>query len=714
MFRDHFYANISVSWIKCINARVFGSFARIGLLLFAAMLGQCLGSGVEAARFVEDCAKYTKNADLKKTAAYYGYRLKPGIAAHGCGAILVYHAFGNEHGMLLDLAEDDDAMMRRLIAILEAVPGLAEMLHDNPRLTRVLDLRLGNEETKNEFWQILEKLNAAVVQAARLKQPEIAALAILLPNISPTYLQKNFNRQQLALLPNLIGHAGLASSVAQIEGMEELLPFITTNPADSLAIYKKVLEAWGNVRFARLAQESPQAVGAAVPPLTQASLNGLNPLNSQPARFHRMQEEYIRLYRDLYCMIENEQGPAWATEFCTAFADLLPMALLGPDTSDGERIRKLLLDLSRSDLFSRLLKPSACFEETNVALLGKLLGKITTVVQPLSSRIHALTALADWHADGTLMPLIQTWLPFSSPENFSISFKKALSEDRESDLLDAQFWMALVNLAMQRSELTPSQQRIFDTLAQDLMHKEVNPAATLGFLAMVSEPVFRILQPGKFNQPYEVARRLLLSGYPESADSSIYEAYLRGERLGTEAHATQAIEKRGSLPEGILLIDGQTFADRHGGYSAWELAETAVDTAYIAASITASVMSAGAATPLVGGAVARIGAKQAARQAARLASRMLTRSSKITPRTMRSIGAKSVKLLGRSGGIRGTKSSDLAKVAENIEEKLDALSDAIGIYRTVYLALNPVVQKSLPRVEAAVEVCPEKEGEKER
>ena len=374
-------------------AQFFTAPARILALAFA--LSPVAWADPAGAGIMEECPKYAQNPAFRPTLEYYSYRLRKPVAEHGCDAILAYHAFDSEHGVTLALAEEDDALMQRLIGVLGRIPGFAEMLHENARLAQALDLRLGNRETREEFWQILERINGDCVQAALGRHPEIAALALLLPNVSPKYLKKNFSRQELALLPVLINQAGLDSSIAQVEGMEALLPFIASNPADSLAIYRKVLEAWGCASFRRFSQESPQAVFAAVPPLSQSSLEGLNPLNSSPARFHEMQEEYIRLCRDLYNTIGNEQGAAWGAEFCMAFADILPLALLGPDSAGAGRIRQLLADLGRSDFFFRVLKPSACFEETNVALLGKLLSLTATAVQPLSNRIHFAGNSAD-------------------------------------------------------------------------------------------------------------------------------------------------------------------------------------------------------------------------------------------------------------------------------------------------------------------------------
>lgn len=660
------------------------------------------------AAIVDQCPAYAKNSLYRQTMEYYGYRLKPQVEKYGCRVIPVYSAFAKNHDIMIELAEEDSELMQRLIGIMEAVPELAEALHNNPALIQALELRLTNEEAVEEFWSVLEKINTASVQAILRKQPEIAALTLLLPNVSPKYLQKNFSRDQLRLLQILISHTGLTSSLAEVEGMEELLPFITTNPADSLSIYKKVLETWGNNRFERFAQETPQAVSAAVPPLTQASLKNLNPLNSQPSRFHRMQEEYIQLFHDLYTLIDHEQGGAWAAEFCMAFADILPLALLGPDISDTDRIRQFLIDLSRSEFFSKIIKPSACSNETNVVLLGNLIANASVAEQPLSSRMHPFTALADWHADGTLMPLIQIWVPFTSPKNFNLSLKEEYSStDASQNQWDLLFWKLLVRLAMIRAELAPEQQKLFDRLSQDLMHKDIHPAVALAFLEMVNEPLFRIMQPGKYHHPYEVAKRLLLAGYPESTDLSLYEAFCRQEAWGQKNLAMQAIEKRGSLPEGEILVDGQSFADRHGGWTVMDITE-AIDIAMLAASIAATITTYGAASPTVAAAAARIGIKQAARQAAKLASKAVAKGIRVLPEMLRPIVINSGKIT--RDVLKGYIGMPGKGVGIKIGDRSNKIVTGIITANALYSFLNPKNKADLPEL-MPLEICPGKERE---
>lgn len=166
-----------------------------------------------------------------------------------------------------------------------------------------------------------------------------AAITFLVPNTTPAYLIKNFTKQQRELLLELLNSAALTSSLTQIEGMEELMPFITSNPADALQIYKKVLTTWGKSAFKKLLQKSLQAVFSMLPPLGMAEMAGMKPGSISPASFHKMQEDYIALMREIYSNAANQHGPAWAAEYCTAFADLLPMALIGASANPVDYIK---------------------------------------------------------------------------------------------------------------------------------------------------------------------------------------------------------------------------------------------------------------------------------------------------------------------------------------------------------------------------------------
>lgn len=321
----------------------------------------------------EQCPAQYANLLHKKTIDYFGYRLKSQVERWGCEVVPVYTAFGNEHCVTLEVAEENPEMMKRLIEIMERTPDLPAVLHKYPRLTQALDLRLQNEEMGDEFWQILTSIGEKQALAYLQDEPLAAAITFLVPNTSPAYLVKNFSTQQQALLLELLNSAALTSSITQIEGMEELMPFITSNPADALQVYKKVLTTWGNSALIKLLHKSPQAVSSMIPPLTLDEMANLTPVSASPAAFHKMQEDYITLMRDLYANAANQHGPAWAAEYCMAFADILPMALLGAHSEEYNQIRRFLLDLLHGDFFAQILKPSNCQEETNVALLGQLL-----------------------------------------------------------------------------------------------------------------------------------------------------------------------------------------------------------------------------------------------------------------------------------------------------------------------------------------------------
>lgn len=660
------------------------------------------------ADIIAQCPKQASNPLYKKTMYYYAYRLKPQIKEYGCDAIAVYAAFGDENGAILDIAEEEPELMGRLVEILAETPGLAEMLAVNLRLSQALGSRLRDEASRREFWGILENIGKDQIKCAFQGKPEIAALTLLLPRASPQYLEKNFSKRQLGLLLNLVNMTALASSVTGIEGMEELLPYFTTNPADALKVYKKVLEAWGEEGFAKLLRETPEAVSSTVPPLTLDELESLNPLSSQPERFHKMQEDYIRLIHDLYRETANRGSAAWASEYIAAFADILPLALLGNDEDAIAKIRRLLFDLINSEMFASLLKPSACYEQTNLSLLGNLLGVLTTSNQELSPGTHGLAALADWHESGILMPLIQKWLPYTSPENFSLNAKAFLEESGDEHNTDAAFWSALARLALIRSDLLPEQQKILDRLALDLMRGDAHPVTALSFLLEVSEPFFKVMQPGKFNHPDAVAMRLLLAGYPESSDPSLYEAYCRGMEEGVMPKAGRAIERRGGLPEGKLLKDGQTFADRHGGWSVLDMLDAADTAATLGGAVFFTAMTWGAASPALVAAASRVGLKQAARRAAKAAARALAKGARVIPKAARPLVVKGAKLTGK--GIKayvmpshGAKTR-LGKIVEKAEDSYDLFDAA----RNLYLGLAPASLDLLSEVSRPVEICPGK------
>lgn len=659
-----------------------------------------------------DCPKHAVNKFHRETMEYYAYRLKPAIEEYGCDAIDVYTAFGKTPGIVLDLAEEEPAFMGRLAETLGNMPGLAEMLHKYPRLTQALDLRLRNESSKEDFWEILDNLNKRQVQALLQGKPFIAGLTLLVPNLSPQYLAKNFNTRQLELLLILINLAALTSEHADYENMEELLPWISTNPVDALKIYKKVLEVWGDNGFAKLVGASSEAVSSVVPPLVIEELQNLNPLASQPEQFHKMQQDYINLIRDIYVLTANKHKEAWAAEYIIAFADLLPMALLGQDEKASHSIRKLLVDLVNSEIFAKILEPSGCYEENNLALLGRLLGDLTTNNQSLSTRVHGLKALADWHESGNLMPLIYQWLPYTNARNFSRSAKAYLegAEGTQSAeiLNDAGFWSVLVRLALIRSELLPEQQKLLDHLAMDLMRKNVHPATTLSFLLEINKPLFKIIQPHRFHQPYAVAEHLLLAGYPESTDLSLYEAFCKNVASGFMPEAGRAIEHRGSMAEAEILIHGETFADRHGGWTVWDMVDAVDNTVTITGALVFTVGTFGTGSPTLLAAASRIGLKQAARQAAKIASKALTRGARLIPRTARPLIIKGVKYAVKGIKMYADPVSDSKNLLGKVTNAGDNIYKGYEMAQKLYRFLIPEIAELPQELAKPVEICPGK------
>lgn len=127
----------------------------------------------------------------KKTMEEFGYRLAPQIEEYGCDVVLAYTAFGNEHCILLELAEERPELMERLTETLKDTPQLPIMLSKFPKLTQALDLRMRDESTQGEFWALLDSMGKNQVQAIMRGKPHIALLTLLLPNVSPQALEKN-------------------------------------------------------------------------------------------------------------------------------------------------------------------------------------------------------------------------------------------------------------------------------------------------------------------------------------------------------------------------------------------------------------------------------------------------------------------------------------------------------------------------------------------
>lgn len=645
----------------------------------------------------------------KKTMDYYSYRLTPQIKKFGCDVVEVYTAFGNDNGTLLERAEEDDDLMKSLIRTMQRVPGLSKSLHNTPRLTQALDSALQDDAALDSILSTLQMLNENAIKELSADRPELATLTIILPGISPNFLSRQFTQQQLRLLIKLLEQSAIVSELAQLEGMEQLLPVMTSNPKDALNIYKNVLATWGTRDFTRMAAETPYVISATVPPLTLAQLENLNPLSSQPAAFREMQQEYIHLIHDLYQSIAKEHGAAWAAEYCMAFADLLPLALLGADKTTADNIRHLFMDLLHSEFFTRILQPSACFEETNLALLGGLLIERTTPdLNNFGARTHGLAALAQWHASGKLMPLLLKWLPYTNANKFSVQLKaNGEAENSEENVDDSIFWAMLVQLAVARTELHPEQQAILDELCLELIHPNVHPAATLNFLYGIHEPLFDIIKPGKFNQPYEVALRLLTIGYPDSDSDSLYTAALKGDPLGQMPAAGRAIENRGRRPEAEILRHGQTFADRHGGWSAMDMVETADTIITVGGAAAFTIMTAGTGSPVLAGAISRIGLKQAARMASKLASKAIARGIRATPRLLRPVVRGTVKLVrhvATSGMPETGAKTTMGKVWQTGANIWKYGNTAYDIYELI----RPDQANEKTFHYEAVEICPEK------
>lgn len=650
----------------------------------------------------------------RKTMTEFAYRMTPQIEEYGCDVVLTYTAFGNDHCVLLELAEEQPELMEKITETLAATPQLALMLHKFPKLTQALDLRLRDESTQEEFWNILESMGKTQVQAIMKGKPNIALLTLLLPNASPQALEKNFSKRQQELLVYLINMTALTSSFAiDVEGMETLLPYMTTNPTDALKIYKLVLNEWGEEGFSRLLGRTPEAVSSTVPPLTLQELSNLQPLSSDTNRFQTMQKEYIPLVRNLYQNIARRYGEAWASEFISGFADVLPLALLTRDDRAAAKIQRLLVDLANSDFFSKILMPGACDgDSTNLNQFSRLLAWFATTNQDANTKTHALTALASWHENGGLMPIVQRWVSCTTPKNFRQNLQYVLEpspEAKEEKMpVDAAFWIALTRLALIRADLLPEQQALLDKLAMHLMRPDVHPAITLNFLVVNSQPLFNVLQPGKFKQPEAVALRLLTAGYPESSDSSIYESFCKNEDKGSMPASGRAIQHRGSLPEGELLRHGRTFADDHGGWNAWEMVEAVDTTLTIGGALVFTVVTYGAGTPVLVTAATKVGLKQAARQTAKVAVRALARGAKLIPRTVRPIVIKGAKFAYK--GVKGYYSPDygakslggkIFNVANNTYQVFDTLNK-IRSFLTPETGEAPV---TLPE---PVTICPNK------
>lgn len=145
--------------------------------------------------------------------------------------------------------------------------------------------------------------------------------------------------------------------------------------------------------------------------------------------------------------------------------------------------------------------------------------------------------------------------------------------------------------------------------------------------------------------------------------------------------AAMAIEHRGRLPEAELLIHGQTFADRHGGWSLGDVVDLTIDGGSIIISIAATLASGGAAAPAVVVAVGRICGKQAARRAAAGVARAIakgaSRATRIIPKAIRPTVVRGVKKILTEAPPPKTTAG---KMAQRADKTLTTLERAWRLY----------------------------------
>lgn len=519
-----------------------------------------------ASMLKNECSEYADKALYAGVIDEYSYRMKEIIGKYGCDAIRVYAAFNNEDGTVLDLAEEDDALMHGLLDILRDRDDLVAELAQNDRLTQALGTSLLEESGREAFFSKLKTMPPLSEEGG---DPAALALALMIPNLSANYFSQNFSHEELRTLLAMVSLCSLTSAQAAgeacVRGFHEYLPYFSTNPQDSIHIYKSVISAWGNRNIREVIRKSPQCVSVLVPPLSSAELNLDGFISFSPRQFQKMQQEYIILMRDVYGAANRLYNSAWAAEMCQAFADNLALSMINASPQDIANIRKFLLWLVNNEsMFRGLFLKSGCYEESNLSLFGQILFFAGFGSGDIHSKTMPLTALASWFAEGNLGHTLDEWTKYTTAQNLSLSLEKVLNgkEDKSAQDGDHLFLANIVQLAMFRYELEESQKQTFDHLSQSLRRSNIHPAVTFGFLNYVKNSLFDVIRPGRFVHPYEVGMHLIAYGYPESGDPSLYEYFMRGD---SSPDINEAILTRGRLSEAELLVDGQTFADRHGG-----------------------------------------------------------------------------------------------------------------------------------------------------
>lgn len=589
------------------------------LFLFLPMLAHAMKIG-------EICPKYAQDPEYRQIIDYYGYRLQSAVGSYGCDVLSVYYALGKDkNGNLLALVDENDDLMKVFIDLLAGKPDLARMLANNPALMQALGQSVVEKDSSAEHLLArLKNLNSEQIQIISSKRPAASALAMLIPNLSAKMLSSIFSSSELETLLPIVAMTALVSAAANADEIPVLMPYFTTNPNDALQVYKHLMRIWGQTELQNILLKNEGVIPALVPPLSSEQMRDYDILNWTPTQFHRMQTEYISIMRDVYKKAEREYGPAWAREICLAFADSLAAALLTATPAEQDKIRRFLLGfIGNETLFKKIFLPSGCFQTNNVALFGNFLN-VMSKAGSLAYNTQLLTELADWFDSGQLSGMFGIWLRDVDARKFSLALDGVGKDDE--DLIYSAFLGNLCELAMYRAMLAPEQKELLDYLLQTLPGPKENPVLVLTFLNSVKRPLFETLQPGRFLHPREVALHLLEYGYPESSDPGLYQYYLLRNAQGQMPAAGEAILQRGSLPEGELLKHGQTFADRHGGYSVEDMVDMADTVLTVGLALSGTIATGGAGMPVLLVATGKVASKQAAKAGVRQAARQMARN----------------------------------------------------------------------------------------
>lgn len=570
------------------------------------------------------CPGYADKPGYERTLTHYSYRLRNVVTRLGCGVIPVYKAFRSDTSALLAAAEEDDVLMQELVGFLEGREDIVDSLSKSPKLTDALGVHLlESPENRAEYLQQLRGLDSEAFEGRT--DTHILVLAALLPGASIRQIRNSFSPQEMAVLRDLAMNCLIISEVEGEEEAVHLNPWFITNPNASLKVLKSVITAWGTPTLSNLLPRmasTPDFISSLVPPLNPDDVALTTKTTFNAAQFKTMQQDYIHIMRDLYLKTSERYSPAWGAEICAAFSELLPPALIGASPAQVRSLSTFLLALPDSLLFSNIFKPGGCFEPPNSSLFTSLV-RDGALFAPVAGHNSPLRALAEWYDEGTAAFLIQKWLKHTDANKFNASVKNFMSEaprpDKEGD---AAFILNLTGLAMFRETLADSQEKqILDTLCTKLSEPGVPLADVLAFLNEVAPSLFEVLKNGNYRNPEQVALKMINYGYPESNNPSLFK-YFRGINPDSlpPPDPKNVILKLGRLEEQQLMEYGQTFADRHHGYSKEDVVEgglIVVDVAQVCAAAAATVMSAGAATPTLGAAVANVAARQAAKQAAK-------------------------------------------------------------------------------------------------